>query len=353
MSNQDDFGGLTSQTGSVGGGGDGSNHRDDRGIFFPEFDKWARINGMSLKTATNAKIDKKGISETFTLDIIFDDDAWRPSSTIIGNEYFPKVGSQHPTIEGCYLDNVTIKSYNNQHDHFRSTLDYKYPDNDSDTGTNGGTSGGGGGDSASASPLDEPFLINFTPNLSQLLIGEDLDGNPIVNPNGEPYEKYTTKVRLDGVCSWNQFDWDIEDTKDWVNIINKDTWTIDEYKFDKNTILLHYVVGNTRFFTNNKGRRIRYYEMRASISYNSEGWNDSADGTKVKQRRTGSFYYTDADGLEFKHPKDRNSGDVVYDLDSTGGLLTEDKNMPTSPNPLFDEFRLYELKTFNFVDLVR
>ena len=41
MSDFSNYGGLTSQTGSVGGGGDGNNHTDDRGIFFPEFDQWA------------------------------------------------------------------------------------------------------------------------------------------------------------------------------------------------------------------------------------------------------------------------------------------------------------------------
>ena len=352
MSDFDDFGGLTSVTGSVGGGGDGSDHRDDRGIFFPEFDKWARQNQLTLKTSTNARQSKEGgISETITIDVIFNDSAWRPSSTILGNDYLPTIGDEHPTIAGCYLDDVAVKTYNGQHDHFRATLSYKYPKNDDGKG---GGSGGGGGDATDSTPLDAPFLINFTPNITRQLLKDDLNGDPIINPNGEPYELYGTKVRLDGVATWNQRDWDIEDTTDWTNVVNKDTWVVDDYKFDSNTVLLHYVVGNVRFYTDNKGKRIRYHEMSASLSYNTEGWNNGiTDPTKVKQRQTGSFYYTQADAHYTKHPKDGNVGNVLYDLDFTGELLTQDILKPTSDNPEYDEFKLYELKKFSFVDLSR
>ena len=350
MSEFNDFGGLISTTGSVGGGS--GTYAGNRGILFPEFDKWASQNNIIMKTSTDAKMSKNGISETITMDIDFADGLWRPASTILGNDYLPSYGDEHPTIEGCFLNDVSIRNYNGQPDHFRAKLDYKYPEKDS---TKGGGSGGGGGDNSLVStPLDDPFLINFTPNISQELLKDDLDGNPIVNPNGEPYELYTSKVRLDGVCTWNQYDWDEEDVTEWTNIVNSDTWVVDEYKFNKNTILLHYVVGNVRFFTDEKGRRIKYYAMSASISFNPEGWNNGiADENKVKQRRTGSFYYTEADQSTVKHPKDLNVGDVQYDLTDTGYLKSGNINDPTVQDPEYDEFKLYTPKKFNFVDLSR
>ena len=130
-SNFDNYGGLTSETGSIGGGGDGMNHRDDRGIFFPEFNQWAHVNNAILKTSTKSKLSKNGgISETLTIDIVFNDDAWRPSSQVIANAGLPKIGDEHPTISRCTLMNVSVQSYNNQHDHFRATLDYGFEDID-------------------------------------------------------------------------------------------------------------------------------------------------------------------------------------------------------------------------------
>ena len=350
MSEFDDYGGLTSETGSVGGGS--GTYAGDRGILFPEFDQWARQNNLIMKTSTNARQTKEnGISETITIDADFNDGLFRPSSTILGNDYLPTVGDEHPTIAGCYLDDVAVKNYNGQPDHFRTTLSYKYPKNDD--GKGGGT-GGGGGDATDSTPLDEPFIINFTPNILQVLLKEDLDGVPIMNPNAEPYEMYGTKVRLDGVATWNQRDWDIEDTTKWTNVVNSDTWTVDDYKFDSNTILLHYVVGNVRFYTDEKGKRIKYNEMRASLSYNSEGWNNGIDDpNKVIQRQRGSFYYTMSDPAFRKHPIDRTTGDVQYDLDNGGFLLSKDITKPEATPPLFQEFRLYELKKFSFVDLQR
>jgi len=353
MSEFDDWGGLTSVTGSVGGGS--GTYNGDRGILFPEFNKWANQNNLIMKTSTNARQTKEnGISETITIDIDFNggDGLFRPSSTILGNEYLPTVGDEHPTIAGCYLDDVSVKNYNGQPDHFRATLNYKYPKNDEGKG---GASGGGGGDATDSTPLDAPFLINFTPSISQVLLKDDLDGTPIINPNGEPYELYGTKIRLDGVATWNQRDWDIEDTTDWANVVNKDTWVVDDYKFASNTILLHYVVGNVRFYTDEKGKRIKYNEMKASLSYNSEGWNNGiTDPNKVKQRQTGSFYYTMNDPAFRKHPIDRTTGDVEYDLDNGGFLLSGDITEPQNPQgALYQEFRLYELKKFSFVDLQR
>ena len=111
MSDFSNYGGLTSQTGSVGGGGDGNNHRDNRGIFFPEFNQWAQNEGAILKTSTKAKLNKDdGISETITIDVNFGDDAWRPSSTVLAYGQLPKIGSQHPTINKCTLKNVSIQS---------------------------------------------------------------------------------------------------------------------------------------------------------------------------------------------------------------------------------------------------
>jgi len=341
MSDFESYGGLTSQTGSVGGGGDGNRHDDDRGIFFPEFDEWARVNKAILKTTTRAKIGKDGIEEQITIDIDFNDGAWRPSSTIIANAELPKKGDTHPTISGCTLDTLSITNFNNQPDHFRCTLNYKYPQVQIDGGGGGGSGGNG-----EVTPLDEPFLINFTPQISNQLLAKDLDNKPIQNVNGEPYEWFTTKVRLDGVCTWNQFNWDQEDSEKWTNVINKDTWEVGDYKFASETVLLNYVVGNLRFYTDSDGQRVKYYEMTAGISVNNEKW--STEG-KIDIRSQGSFYYADLASTT-KLPRDYSAGRIKYDLDAFGGLASQDINEPTT-TPTFDTFRVYELKKFSFVDI--
>ncbi|NRA92121.1 MAG: hypothetical protein HRU26_05450, partial [Psychroserpens sp.] len=130
------------------------------------------------------------------------------------------------------------------------------------------------------------------------------------------------------------------------NIINKDTWIAGDYKFSKETVLLNYVVGNLKFYTDENGRRVKYYQMEAGISFYSKGWG-IGEG-KISVRSQGSFYYSDlADSI--KRPRDRN-GSQKFDLDAFGGLKSQDINDPTVDNPDRDEFRIYELKKFNFVD---
>jgi hypothetical protein len=352
MSNFEDFGGLTSTTGSIGGGGDGNRHDDDRGIFFPEYDDWARVNKAILKATTRAKMTlEKPLEEQITLDIDFNDGAWRPSSQVIANADFPKVGDTHPTIAGCYLDNISINHFNNQPDHFRSTLNYKYPDLDKIG------SGRGDGD-LDSTPMDYPFLIDFTPQVSSVLTGDDLDNKAISNINGEPYEWFSTKVRLDGVCKWNQYEWDQSDSEKWTNVINENTWEVGDYKFSKETVLLSYIVGNIRFYTNSDGQRIKYYEMSAGISVNNEGWG--IGGGVVEIRRQGSFYYTQPpfnavnELPRDKHPRDSSVGTISYDLAVDGTLATENINQPTVVTPTavnFDQFRVYKSVNFNFVDI--
>ena len=340
MSDFNNYGGLTSQTGSVGGGS--GVYAGDRGILFPEFDKWARINKAILKTNTRARLTDRGIEETITIDIDFNDNLWRPSSTIIANSELPKKGDEHPTILGCLLDDISITNFNNQPDHFRATLNYKYPENEN----SGGSGGGGGGAGGASTPVDEPFLISFTPVITRIPLAEDLDKKAIQNVNGEPYDAKENRVRLDGVCKWNQYNWDVEDTETWTNVLNKDTWEVDDYKFKSETILLNYVVGNVAFFTNSEGQRVKYYKMEAGISFDSKGWG-IGEG-KVEYRSQGSFYYSDlADTV--KRPRDRASGQR-FDLDAFGGLKSQDVTKPTDANPLKDSFRIYELKKFNFVD---
>ena len=113
MSNFDNFGGLTSTTGSIGGGS--GTYAGDRGILFPEFNQWAEGAGAFLKIETNAKLGTKGgITETITIDVDFNDGLWRPSSTLIANSGLPKKGDEHPTISRCLLKDLTVKNYNGQ-----------------------------------------------------------------------------------------------------------------------------------------------------------------------------------------------------------------------------------------------
>ena len=347
MSDFNNFGGLKSQTGSVGGGS--GVYAGDRGILFPEFDEWARINKAILKTNTRAKLTDRGIEETITIDIDFNDNLWRPSSTIIANSELPKKGDEHPTISGCLLDDISITNFNNQPDHFRATLNYKYPENENSGGSGGGGGGGGG---EALTPVDEPFLINFTPVITRIPLAEDISvlKQPIVNPNGEPYDIKVNKVRLDGVCKWNQFDWDEEDTSKWTNVLNKDTWEVGEYKFAKETILLNYVVGNVSFFTDKNGKRIRYYKMEAGISYDNSGWGEGNGVISVRQQ--GSFYYNVTDKKLIKSPRDRSTGQR-FDLDDKGGLLSGDSKVyqVKDGSEKRVDFKVYEVKNFNFVDL--
>ena len=342
MSNFSNYGGLTSQTGSVGGGGDGNNHTDNRGIFFPEFDQWANNEGAILKTSTRAKLNKdNGISETITIDVNFNDGAWRPSSTVLAYSNLPKIGSQHPTITSCTLKNVSIQSYNGQHDHFRAILDYEFEDFNINFSA---------GDEAT--PLDEPFVINWTPTIRKEPVSEDLNGTAIRNPNGEAYDASINKVRLDGVCTWNQPDWDTEDTTNWVSVINRDTWTVGEYKFEALTVLCNYVVGNLAFYTNDNGRRVPYYKMQAGISYDPFKWSFQGAGEgEVRFRREGSFYYKNTNKkIKYPRPQDKANYES-YDLDSDGVLLSRNVDQPTSPNPEYDNFKLFNAKKFNFVDV--
>lgn len=346
MSNFSNYGGLKSSTGSVGGGGDGNNHRDDRGIFFPEFDQWAQNEGAILKASTRAKLDKdNGISETITIDINFNDDAWRPSSTVLAYSGLPKIGSEHPTISNCILKDVSIQSYNNQHDHFRATLDYAFEE--LSTLSLGG--------SENKTPLDEPFIITWSPTINKQFLDEDLDGTALRNPNGELYESYVNKVRLDGTCTWNQRSWDAVEGNKWTGVINSNTWTNDDYKFEKETVLCNYVIGNLKFYTDEDGQRVPYYAMQAGISFNPEGWtakgNNVAAGS-IKIRRSGSFYYTNSAKKENQKrplPKDKFQYQS-YDLDKDGVLLSKKPSQPTSSTPEYDYFRMYELVNFNFVD---
>ena len=349
MSNFSNYGGLTSNTGSIGGGGDGNNHRNDRGIFFPEFDQWAQNEGAILKVSTSAKLNKlNGISESITIDVNFNDDAWRPASQVLAYGQLPKIGSQHPTISRCTLKNVSIKSYNNQHDHFRANLEYEYE--------NFSINFAGGNQ---ATPIDEPFTISWTPTIVKQDVGEDLNGDAIRNPNGEPYKASVNKVRLDGVCTWNQLEWDELEASKWTGVLNRGTWVIDDYKFESETVLCNYVIGNLKFYTDDNGQRIAYYEMQAGISFNPERWSDTNEGNSgeglLKFRRQGSYYYNtnsptrNKDNNQFPKPKSRLQYDE-YDLDEDGVLLTKDGSRPTSPNPEYDYFKLYNVVNFNFVD---
>jgi hypothetical protein len=345
----DDFGGLTSVTGSVGGGS--GTYTGNRGILFPEFDQWAHTNGLIMKMDTSSTIDDRGIREIITLDIVLNDGdgLMRPSSTIFGNDYFPKIGDQHPTIEKCYLKSIKMNNYNSQPDHFRGTLEY------APLSIEKGTDGDGGGDNGQNIPTDDPFVISWNPIVSQSLIEEDLNGKPVRNPNGEPYELYTSQVRLDGIATWNQREWNQTDSEKWSNKINKKTWSEGEYKFNSKTVLVNYVVGNLAYYTDSRGKRVPYYQMKAGISFNSKGWNNSDDREGIKVRKSGSFYYNIADANRTdkanKYPKDPRITYSTYDLDENGVLLTRDGTRPTSSTPQYDVFKLYEDVTFNFVDI--
>ena len=344
MGNFDNYGGLTSQTGSVGGGS--GTYAGDRGILFPEFDQWARVNDAILKTTTRARMTDDGIEETITIDIDFNDNLWRPASTILANQYIPKKGDSHPTISGCILDDVSLTHYNNQPDHFRGTFSYKFPRAEA----GGGSSSGGSGANGALTPLDTPFLINFTPVITRIPLDNDLSPlkQPIINPNGEPYDIKINKVRLDGVCKWNQFDWDQTDSEKLTNIINKDTWTVGDYKFSKETVLLNYVVGNLKFYTDEEGRRVKYYEMEAGISVDNNGWGVSNGGIEITQQ--GSFYYNQGDKKLVKQPRDR-SGNINYHLNDDGTLASGNVNQPTVENPSTQFFKIYNTSVFNFVDI--
>ena len=345
------YGGLTSQTGSVGGGGDGSRHDDDRGVFFPEFNRWARLNNAIMKTWSDASVNEDGIEETITIDLDFNDGAYRPSSTLIANGELPKRGEQHPTITGCYVDNISIKNYNNQPDHFRCVVSYRFPEED-DIEKSSSSSGGSNG-SVGVSPLDTPFLISWSPVILNKPLKEDLGGVLLANPNGEPYDISLPKVRLDGTATWNQKNWDQEDLNKFTGKVNSNTWTEGEYKFDKHTILCNYVVGNLQYYNDENGDRRPYYKMTAGISYYPEGVVEP-DGT-TKQRAQGSFYFdkilSDSDAIEIhKFPKKSTSGEFRFDLDADGMLKSGNHKSPITDDPYYQYFNIYESINFNFVD---
>ena len=339
------YGGLTSVTGSVGGGGDGSRHDDDRGVFFPEFNDWARQNGIILKTTTKAKDGEDKISETITLDIDFNDGAWRPASTVIANEYIPKRGDEHPTISGCWLYDISIQHYQNQPDHFRATLSYRFPEDDETS-----PSGGGGG-SSQTTPLSAPFIIRFSPVIIQKPLKEDLTGKAISNANGEPYNINFPTVRLDGVCTWNQYNWNQSDITNWVGKVNANVWSEGDYRFDKYTVICNYVIGNLSYFSDNSGQLEPFYQMEAGISYYPNG-AVGQDG-KTRIRSQGSFYYASdvsPNGEIQRLPKNRTT-EFNYDIDkNTGVLKSGQRDQPLATNPDYDEFTIYEAVNFNFVD---
>lgn len=341
---KNNFGGLT---GRVGGAGDGNSHNDNRGIFFPEYDAWARQNGIILKTTTKARDSENRISETITLDIDFKDGAWRPASTVIANEYMPKRGDEHPTISGCWLFDVSIQHYQNQPDHFRATLNYKFPPQDEVSGLGGG--GGGGGDNQ-RTPLDAPFIIKFNPVIIQKPLKEDLRGTAISNANGEPYNINFPTVRLDGVCTWAQTDWSQSDITKWVGKVNSDAWSEGDYKFDKYTVICNYVIGNLSYFSDNNGQLEPFYQMEAGISYYPNGAVGANGETRVRSR--GSFYYQDelSRNSDIRFPRNRTT-EFNYDIDkNTGVLKSGQRDQPESNNPDYDEFLIYEPVKFNFVD---
>ena len=344
MGNFDNFGGLTSITGSIGGGS--GTYAGDRGILFPEFNQWAEGAGAFLKIETNAKLGTKGgITETITIDVDFNDGLWRPSSTIIANSGLPKKGDEHPTISRCLLKDLSVKNYNGQPDHFRATLNYGY--------TDGGVSSSSGAGVATT-PLEEAFLISWTPTIRKQITGEDLTGKAIRNPNGEAYEAYRNTVRLDGVCTWNQNDWDETEATKWTGVINNDTWGVDNYKFDSETILCNYVVGNLNYYTDEQGQRVPYYAMQAGISFNPERWSDNRTDIKgsIGIRRQGSFYFMNSTKKEtLKRPTKKSQYQYEeWDLDENGVLKSKDSSMPTVEDPDYDFFKMYRVVKFNFVD---
>ena len=347
MATQDTYGGLTSTTGSVGGGGDGSRHDDDRGVFFPEYDAWARQNGIILKTTTKAKDGEGGISENITIDIDFNDGAWRPSSTVIANEYMPKRGDEHPTISGCWLYDISIQHYQNQPDHFRASLSYKFPDQDEVASL------GSGGNGSQITPLDAPFIIRFNPVIIQKPIKEDLNGKPVSNVNGEPYNINFPSVRLDGLCTWNQRSWNQSDITRWVGKVNSDVWAEGDYRFNKYTVICNYVIGNLSYFSNDEGQQEPFYRMEAGISYYPNGAVGENGTTRIRSQ--GSFYYQDdlSRNSDIRFPKARTT-EFNYDISNNGStkgfLQSGDRSIPLDSNPDYDEFVIYEAVNFNFVD---
>ena len=116
-------------------------------------------------------------------------------------------------------------------------------------------------------------------------------------------------------------------------------------------MLLHYVVGNLRYYSDARGNRVPYYEMQAAISYDSNGIGEG-DGT-VKQRVRGSYYFTQATNKEAKDKRPRPSDKFQYDefdLDTNGVLLSKRHDKPTSSNPEYEYFKLYDPVKFSFVD---
>lgn len=282
-------------------------------------------------------------SEVFTYDVIGTGN-WIPASEGVNADGVPRTGDEHPSKNGLFVTDISASHYRGQPDHIRISVTYSSSDDADEPSREGG---GGSGDSQNFTPLDEPFLIEFTPNISRVLLKDDLDGKPVMNPNAEPYEEYGSRVRLDGVCRWNQTDWDQTEADKWQNVINSQVWSVGDYRFESDTILLSYVVGNVRYYTDVDGNRIKYYEMTAGISINNDKWVDDEQGLNYI-RQTGSFYYANANKKD-KQPINR-SGTVRYDLDDGGLLKSGNKTTPQVQDPDFSKFRFYERLNFNFVD---
>ena len=282
-------------------------------------------------------------SEVFTYDVIGTGN-WIPASEGANADGVPRTGDEHPSKNGLFVTDISASHYRGQPDHIRISVTYSSSD-DADQPSREG--GGGSGDSQNFTPLDDPFLIEFTPNISRVLLKDDLDGKPVMNPNAEPYEEYRSRVRLDGVCRWNQTDWDQTESDKWQNVINSQAWSVGDYRFESDTILLSYVVGNVRYYTDENGDRVKYHEMTAGISINNDKWVDDELGLN-NIRRTGSFYFVNSAKKE-KQPINR-SGTVRYDLDENGFLLSLRRDVPQVDPPEFDKFRFYERVVFNFVD---
>ncbi len=283
-------------------------------------------------------------SEVFTYDVIGTGN-WIPASEGVNADGVPRTGDEHPSKNGLFVTDISASHYRGQPDHIRISVTYSSSDDADEPSREGG---GGSGDSQNFTPLDEPFLIEFTPNISRVLLKEDLLGTPIMNPNAEPYEEYASKVRLDGVCRWNQTDWNQTESDVWQNVVNSQTWSVGDYRFDSYTVLLSYVVGNVRYYTDVDGNRIKYYEMTAGISVDNNKWVDDTDTAMNKVRKTGSFYYKNSD-KKTKYPVNR-TGTVRYDLDVNGILKSKDVKKPQVEEPEFDMFRFYKRGVFNFVD---
>ncbi len=342
MGTKQDWGGLI---GAKGGGEGGGNHSDDRGFYFPEFDSWA-----GLQVSGSATINGEDrISETLTIDIDFNDGAWRPASSVFNNSNLPSLGDQHPSIEGCFLFDISSKHRNKQGDLIRVTLDYRAPKIGQ---TSSGGSGTGGGDEDAPTPLDANFTISFNPIVIEKPLGEDLTGVNICNANGEPYDRSFPTVRLDGICKWNQRKWSQSEITDWVGVVNSKPWSEGDYKFEARTVVCNYVVGNLAFFVNDDGKQEPYYEMQAAISYYPNEIVDKEFKTPIRSQ--GSFYYASADDRknDKRSPRDR-TGSKNFDIDKeTGELLSKAKGVSVVGNgeEQYDKFNIYTPKAFNFVD---